>query len=99
MANTRTGRSLKVDTPHATTPVVSGTVKIVKIQWSPAAIDNDLEIQDGYGGTIWIVRAAAAATNNLSTGVLYWDNPAPDIPFEGILVPTLDGGNVYIITD
>jgi len=89
MANERYGRILKIDTAGAGL-VASGPFKVKRVRWiaRTAARDDRCVITDGNANTIW--EASATGTNYEKGELLetWWN--------EGVIVPTLDDGILYI---
>ena len=96
MANVITGRVWTLDTASITDNIVDGPVYISRIDFYPDATDNDLVMQDGYGGVLFTVRAIATASSNESSGIETWINFAPSIPIHGLRLHTLDAGRVEV---
>jgi len=96
MANSIGGRIWDLDTASTTVPIWNGPVFIDSMDWAPNAKDNDLVIQDGTGNLIWEVRAVGPSPNNESNYIEYWTNPNPEMPFQGFMLHTMDGGTIKV---
>lgn len=96
MANSLSGRVWDLDTASTTVPIWKGPVWIDRMDWAPAALDNDLVVKDGDGNLIWEVRAIGSSTNNESNYIEYWTNPHPEVPFNGFTLYTLDAGTLKV---
>lgn len=88
MANNTTGRVWEIDT--AAEIITNGMVKVIRMEWHPAAANNDLTIKDYAGTTIWDVDALAEAP----AGVEVWDSGP--VSFRGFNVSVIDGGTLYV---
>jgi len=94
MANAITGRVWALDTAGT---IWTGPVFISRMDYHPNAADNDLVTKDTRGGAIWApVRAIAGAPNHETVGIETWINPSPEVPFEGFVLTTIDGGTLYV---
>lgn len=95
MANDLTGNPWVLDTASAT-KLWSGPTYVVGMEWHPAAMDDDLEVQDALGNTKWKIRAASPATDDLSTGLEVWSLSETKAPWDGFLLKTIDSGTLYV---
>lgn len=89
MANDVTGIPLIIDTPGAST-LTAGTFTATKIRWVGATTaGHAVSVQNKNS----VVKFAATATGANYTESEHFD---PPIIFEGLQVPTLDSGTLYI---
>lgn len=86
MSNVITANPLKIDTA-AGTKIISGQFTPTLVLWVGATATNDLTIQDGAGVTKMVAKAVTA------TDVLPFP---PRFPMQGLIVPTLGSGTIYI---
>jgi len=96
MANSLVGRTWTLDTASTTVNIISTPVRIISMEWSPAAADNDLVVKDGSGNPLWVIRAKTGAPNNEDYAIEKWTNPSPEVPFHGLRLHTIDGGTLYV---
>jgi hypothetical protein len=92
MANDLTGNPWKVDTASST-PIWTGKVWLEKMLWhEPSASGDHLQVTDVAGRVIWDKHALAGGSGldyDLKTGTI----------FDGIIVPILSSGTLYIYLD
>jgi len=89
MANERYGHILKIDTAGAGL-VASGPFKVKRVRWvaRTAASGNRCVVTDGNNNTIWEDSANGSNYHKADLLETWWN--------EGIVVPTLDNGILYI---
>ncbi len=91
MANNVTGNPLIIDTLTSTAIIAtSERFQVYAIHWASASVANICSVQDGAGTVRYEVVAASA---NVPPFVL---SDAAELNFNGLKVPTLDSGKVYI---
>jgi hypothetical protein len=93
MANIVTGNPLIIDTPHASTLVISSPIKITAIVWdsgTSGAIADQAVLQDKDGKTKW-AATLAVAKDTINSPVFN-----PPIFSHGLLCPTLGRGILYV---
>ena len=91
MANDLTKNPWVLDTASSTS-IWDGPVYINKIDWVPAAANDDLVITDKNGGPIWsVTNALTGGRAGLESQDLR-GNP----PYQGFIISTLGGGTVYV---
>jgi hypothetical protein len=92
MANDLTANPIVLDTVSATS-LTTRQFAVVKIRWyAPgAAATNAVNITDGAGTSKW--RSIATGANYVEESS--WDIDAP-LVFDGLKVPTLASGTVYL---
>lgn len=89
MANALRDHVIFVDTAAATKLFLSDEdFKVVAIRFVPAAGTDDCVVQNGDGETLWASGEAAS--------VIPQESRIPIRFREGIIVPTLSGGNLYL---
>jgi hypothetical protein len=90
MANVWTGNPV-IDTAEDR----NGTFLIDRFEYWPAAINNDLEIQDNAGAVIWKMRADGACANGEDGAKAVLSFPYPK-KIKGLYIKTIDGGALHI---
>jgi len=94
MANAMTGRVWVLDTAGT---IWTGPIFISKMEYHPNAADNDLVVKDTRGFPIWPpIRAIASSAAHETIGIEKWENPSPEVPFDGLVLTTIDGGTLYV---
>ena len=93
MSNDLTGQIWAVDTAFSAGEIAAhkGPIRVMRMEWNPAAAANDLTIIDNSSHIIWDVDAIAAAP----AGKEVYDQ-SEGIVFNGINVSVIDGGTLYI---
>jgi len=92
MANDITNNPLIIDTASGSV-VTSKTFVATKVRWvsKSASAGDDIDVQDGNGKSVWV---------SVATGANYVEethfDPDARVIFEGLTVPTLDSGTLYI---
>ena len=90
MANDWTKNPIEIDTAEDK----AGKLSVKRLEWHPAAADDDLLIKDSLGNTIWKTRASVGAPNGEDYGVLECDIDREYI--NGLYITTIDGGTLYV---
>lgn len=92
MANVLTRNPIVIDTAGASA-LLTGRMDVIKIRWvaPSASAGNQVDIQDSNGVTSW----ESVATGNNYVESESWPHDYP-LPMQGLLVPTLGSGTVYI---
>ena len=90
MANVLTGRVFNLDTASSGTVIFTGMVWIKGIRWDDATTANHKAVlNDRHGDLIW-QSTAAAADNEDAEIIEGW--------YDGLIMETLDSGNILIRT-
>lgn len=92
MSNIITGNPLVIDTASGSV-ITSRTFTVSKIRWvsKSASAADDVDIQNGAGTSKWV--SVASGANYVEE--THFD-PDARIRLEGLTVPTLDSGTLYI---
>ena len=90
-ANSYKGNPMTMD---ATADYAKGYL-VSRLEWHPAAANNDLLLKDASSNVIWAVRATAGASNHESYGIEIKDFNPPKY-LRGLYLNTIDGGTLYI---
>jgi hypothetical protein len=91
MANSYADRTWTLDTAGV---ITTEQVRIKKMEWHPAAVDNDLVVLDNNSKSIFTVRAIYAAANHESAGIESRDFEG--LQSHGLNLQTIDGGTLYV---
>ena len=90
MANVYGGHQWILDTAHSA--AIVGRIKLVKMEWVPAAAGDDLAVVDGASKAIWTVTNALtggrAGVESIDFGGGRW--------FDGFKLSTIGGGTLYV---
>jgi hypothetical protein len=91
MANVTTGNPFIIDTATATAIIASDRFQLLAVRWVSGSTGNVCTIQDAAGTTRW--ESVGEVANFVD------DTEFPDeleLNFNGLKVPTLDSGKVYL---
>lgn len=92
MANAVSGNPLVIDTATATA-LLTVRFEALAVRWASASTADTVDVQDQNGNTKW--ASVGGGANNVEES--HWEADYPLI-FNGLKVPTLDAGTVYIYT-
>jgi hypothetical protein len=91
MSNTWTGNPLELDTSEDKD--MGGLIQ--SIEYHPNAADNDVDLEDASGYTLFKCRAPVGAPNHEAEGIIEKVfNPPRNTT--GFYLKTIDGGTLYI---
>jgi hypothetical protein len=89
MANDITKRPWIIDTPSATA-IFSGKLWIERMLWHEPDDSDSIEVTDTSGLSLWSKYALAGGD-----GIDY-DSPEICLPVDGLIVPTMGSGTLYV---